>query len=175
MPDCMLKRSSAPSPSRQRSCGANPSPRFGSCWPSRQMRIQAVRRSGQSGRQIAPVPRQGMKMGMRYGRCDATPIRSCPCNCERRARCACTGRKRRAATGETWEGAYRAMTREPGDLPAWVAQCLGPGNGHGTEPSVRATKAARPGAADSRMTSGTAFARSSHAGVHMRGRPRHVF
>lgn len=27
------------------------------------------------------------------------------------------------ATGETWEGVHRATTREPGDLPAWVAHC----------------------------------------------------
>src|SRR3546814_1787020 len=42
----------------------------------------------------------------------------------------------RTATGATWEGVHQALTREPGDLPAWVAQCLGPGKGRGTEDSV---------------------------------------
>src|SRR5687767_14909677 len=41
-----------------------------------------------------------------------------------------------SATGVTWEGVHRALTREPGDLPAWVAQCQGPGKGRGTEVSV---------------------------------------
>lgn len=37
------------------------------------------------------------------------------------------------ATGALlWEGVHRAMTRKPGDLPAWVALCHGPGVGYGT-------------------------------------------
>src|SRR3546814_16932728 len=58
-----------------------------------------------------------------------------PCNVKRRARF--TVRiSSRTATGATWEGVHRALTREPGDLPAWVAQCQGPGKGRGTEVSV---------------------------------------
>lgn len=72
-------------------------------------------------------------------RCEGcTPqIRSCPCNCKRRARCTRFGSfPRQPLESDLFrEGVHQVMTREPGDLPAWVAQCLGPGKGRGTAES----------------------------------------
>ncbi len=86
--------------------------------------------------------RAGARKGLKWERGEGVRpdprSRGCPCNCKRRARR--TGPKRcGSATGVTWEGVHRALTREPGDLPAWVAQCQGPGKGRGTEGFRRAT------------------------------------